>query len=132
MRRPVSPGGESHRGTGRHAADGPLCLRRKQSAGNSGTVEIDVSGDTNLQIQPSGTGSVAEAFLAGNTVRYSRPIAWPILAYFTTFQTFSSVTTINLPIGSKPIALLHQTGLDVFAQFIAQRELPQHRLDQHY
>ena len=75
-------------------------------AGNGGTVEIDVSGDTNLQVQPSGAGAVAEAFLAGNTgALFTANSLADSLSYFTTFQTFASVTTINLPIGSKPIAL---------------------------
>jgi len=67
-------------------------------AGNGGTVEIDVSGDTNLQIQPSGAGAVAEAFLAGNTgALFTANSLADSLSYFTTFQTFASVGAICVP-----------------------------------
>ena len=76
------------------------------TAGNSSTVQIDVSGDTNLQIQPSGAGAVAEAFLAGTTVGlFTANSLADSVSEYTTFTTFAPVTTINLPLGSKPIAL---------------------------
>src|SRR5579884_2631169 len=76
------------------------------TVGNSSTVQIDVSGDTNLQIQPSGAGAVAEAFLANTTAAIftANSLADSVTEY-TTFQTFSPITTINLPIGSKPISV---------------------------
>lgn len=75
-------------------------------AGNSSTVQIDVSGDTNLQIQPSGAGAVAESFLANSNgaIFTANSLADSVTEY-TTVQTFSPITTINLPIGSRPIAL---------------------------
>ncbi len=76
------------------------------TVGNSSTVQIDVSGDTNLQIQSSGAGAVAEAFLANNNsaVFTANSLADSVTEY-TTFLSFAPITTINLPIGSKPIAL---------------------------
>jgi YVTN family beta-propeller protein len=74
--------------------------------GNSTTVQIDVSGDTSLQIQPSGAGAMAEAFLAGNnSALFTANSLADSVTEYSTFQTFSPLTTINLPIGSKPIAL---------------------------
>ena len=74
--------------------------------GNSSTVQIDVSGNTNLQIQPSGAGAVAEAFLANTTAAIftANSLADSVTEY-TTFQSFSPITTINLPLGSKPISV---------------------------
>ena len=74
--------------------------------GNSSTVQIDVSGDSNLQIQPSGAGAVAESFLAGNNAAIftANSLADSVTEY-TTFTTFAPVTTINLPIGSRPISV---------------------------
>ncbi|MFZ0706891.1 MAG: hypothetical protein WAM71_14890 [Candidatus Korobacteraceae bacterium] len=74
--------------------------------GNSSTVQIDVSGDGSLQIQPSGAGAVAESFLAGTSAAIftANSLADSVTEY-TTLTTFSPVTTINLPIGSKPISV---------------------------
>ncbi len=75
-------------------------------AGNSTTVQIDVSGDTNLQVQPSGAGAVSEAFLANTTAAlFTANSLADSVSEFTTFQNFSPVTTINLPIGSRPISV---------------------------
>jgi YVTN family beta-propeller protein len=76
------------------------------SVGNSTTVQIDVSGDTNLQIQSSGAGAVAEAFLANNNsaIFTANSLADSVTEY-TTFTQFAPITTINLPIGSKPISV---------------------------
>jgi YVTN family beta-propeller protein len=75
-------------------------------AGNSSTVQIDVSGDSNLQIQSSGAGAVAESFLANNnSALFTANSLADSVTEYTTFQTFAPVTTINLPIGSRPIAL---------------------------
>ncbi len=75
-------------------------------AANSSALQIDVSGDSNLEIQPVGTGAVAEAFLAGNTgALFTANSLSDSVSEFTTFTTFSAVTTINLPVGSRPIAV---------------------------
>src|SRR5579884_2275423 len=76
------------------------------TVGNSSTVQIDVSGDTNLQIQPFGAGAVAESFLANTTAAIftANSLADSVTEYIT-FQSFSPVTTINLPVGSTPIAV---------------------------
>jgi len=75
-------------------------------AGNSSAVQLDVSGDTRLQIQPTGAGAVAESFLAGNnSALFTANSLADSVSEFVTFQTFAPVTTINLPIGSRPIAL---------------------------
>ncbi len=76
------------------------------TAGNSTTVQIDVSGDTNLQVQSSGAGAVAEAFLANNNsaIFTANSLADSVTEY-TTFTSFAPITTINLPIGSKPISV---------------------------
>ena len=74
--------------------------------GNSSTYQIDVSGDTNLQNQPSGAGAVAESFVANSTAGlFTANSLADSLSEYVTFTTFSPVTTINLPIGSRPIAL---------------------------
>jgi len=74
--------------------------------GNSTTIQIDVSGDTNLQTQPSGAGAVAESFLAGNTgALFTANSLADSVSEFTTVVNFSPVTTINLPLGSRPIAI---------------------------
>jgi YVTN family beta-propeller protein len=75
-------------------------------AGNSSALQIDVSGDTNLQIQPTGAGAVAESFLAGNnSALFTANSLADSVSEFITFQTFAPVTTINLPIGSRPVSL---------------------------
>ncbi len=74
--------------------------------GNSSAVQLDVSGDTKLQIQPTGAGAVAESFLAGNnSALFTANSLADSVSEFVTFQSFAPVTTINLPIGSRPIAL---------------------------
>lgn len=74
--------------------------------GNSSTLQIDVSGNTNLQIQPSGAGAVAESFLSNDTgaIFTANSLADSVTEY-TTVETFLPITTINLPIGSRPIAI---------------------------
>jgi YVTN family beta-propeller protein len=75
-------------------------------SGNSSTTQIDVSGDTNLQVQPAGSGAVAESFLAGNTgALFTANYLADSLSEFTTIINFSPVTTISLPLGSRPIAV---------------------------
>ena len=75
-------------------------------AGNSSTVQIDVSGDTNLQVQPAGAGAVSEAFLATTTAAiFTANSLADSVSEYTTFQSFSAVTTINMPLGSKPISV---------------------------
>jgi len=74
--------------------------------GNSSTIQIDVSGDTNLQVQPAGAGAVAESFLANSSgALFTANMLADSVSEFTTFINFSPITTINLPLGSKPIAL---------------------------
>ncbi len=75
-------------------------------AGNSSSMQLDVSGDTNLQTQPAGTGAVAESFLAGNTgALFIANSLSDSVSEFTTVINFAPVTTINLPVGSKPIGV---------------------------
>ena len=75
-------------------------------AGNSSTIQIDVSGDTNLQTQPAGAGAVAESFLANTTLAlFTANSVADSVSEFTTITNFSPVTTINLPLGSRPIAV---------------------------
>ncbi len=75
-------------------------------AGNSSTLQVDVSGDTNLQTQPAGAGAVSESFLAGNTgALFTANSLADSVSEFTTITNFSPVTTINLPIGSRPIGV---------------------------
>jgi YVTN family beta-propeller protein len=74
--------------------------------GASSTLQVDVSGDTNLQVQPTGAGAVAESFLANNNgaLLTANSLADSV-SEFTTIISFSPVTTINLPVGSRPIRL---------------------------
>ena len=76
------------------------------ATGNSTAIQIDVSGDTNLQTQPTGAGAVSESFLAGNNgALFTANSLADSVSEFTTFQTFAAITTINLPLGSRPIAV---------------------------
>ena len=74
--------------------------------GNSSTMQVDVSGDTNLQIQPSGAGAVAGAFLANTTgaLLIANSLGDSVTE-FSTITTFAPTTTISLLPGSRPIAL---------------------------
>jgi YVTN family beta-propeller protein len=74
--------------------------------GTSSTIQIDVSGDTNLQTQPAGAGAIAESFLANNNgALFTANSIADSVSEFTTIINFSPVTTINLPLGSRPIAV---------------------------
>ena len=85
-------------------------------AGNSSTIQIDVSGDTNLQTQPAGSGAVAEAFLPGTTAAlFTANKLADSVSEFTTAINFSPVTTINLPLGSRPIAVGSQRPGSMYA-----------------
>ena len=80
--------------------------------GNSSTTRIDVSGDTNLEVQPVGAGAVAESFLANNTgaLLTANSLADSVSEFPTSF-TNSAVTTINVPAGSKPVLVTtNRTG----------------------
>ncbi len=103
-------------------------------AGNSSTVQIDVSGDTNLQIQPSGAGAVAESFLANNnSALFTANSLADSVTEYTTFQTFAPVTTINLPIGSRPIAVSTARPGSMYAlNSSRQCQLPEFRFDQRH
>ena len=74
--------------------------------GNSSAFQIDVSGDSNLQIQPTGAGAISESFLSGTSeALFTANSLADSVSEFTTFSTFAAVTTINLPIGSRPISV---------------------------
>src|SRR5271157_130656 len=73
--------------------------------GDGSTTQIDVSGDSVTQLQTTGLGSNYESFLSSSTaavfVTNSRD---DTVSEFNVSQT-GVVTTINLPIGSHPVAL---------------------------
>ncbi len=74
--------------------------------GTSSTLQLDVSGDTNLQTQPAGAGAVAESFLSNNTgALFTANSLADSVSEFTTITNFSPVTTINLLVGSRPIGI---------------------------
>jgi YVTN family beta-propeller protein len=74
--------------------------------GNSTAVQIDVSGDTMLQVQPAGAGAVYESFLATvNAALFTANSLADSVSEFTTLQSFGPITTINLPLGSRPISV---------------------------
>ena len=72
--------------------------------GNSSTMRIDVSGDTNLETQAVGAGASGESFLANTAgaLLTANSLADSV-SIFNTVQINGQVTTINVPIGSRPI-----------------------------
>jgi YVTN family beta-propeller protein len=84
--------------------------------GNSSAIQIDVSGDTNLQTQPTGAGAISESFLSGNNgALFTANSLADSVSEFTTFQTFAAITTINLPLGSRPIAVTSARAGSMYA-----------------
>jgi YVTN family beta-propeller protein len=75
-------------------------------ANNSTTMRVDVPGDTNLETQFVGAGALGESFLAGNTgALFTANSIADSISEFNTITTNNQVLTLNLPIGSKPIAV---------------------------
>lgn len=90
------------------AAHYAFVVNNNPTAGSS-TQRIDVSGDTNLETQTVGGGAVAETFLADSTGEiFTANSLSDSVSSFTTISTNQSVTTINLPLGSRPIAVTSQ------------------------
>jgi YVTN family beta-propeller protein len=84
--------------------------------GNSTTMRIDVSGDTNLETQFVGAGAVSESFLGSNTgALFTANSLSDSVSEFTTITTNSQVFTINVPAGSKPIAVTSARSGFVYA-----------------
>lgn len=82
----------------------------------STTMRIDVSGDTNLETQPVGSGAVAEAFLANSTGEiFTANSLADSVSTFTTISTNTAVTTINVPLGSKPISVTTQRSGSIYS-----------------
>ncbi len=75
-------------------------------AGNSSTVRLDVSGNTNLETQAVGGGAVKEAILSNTTgALFIANSLSDSVSEFSTITTNGPITTINVPLGSRPIAL---------------------------
>lgn len=73
---------------------------------NSSTMRLDVPGDTNLETQFVGAGALGESFLATNVgALFTANSIADSISEFTTVSTNSQVFTLNLPVGSKPIAV---------------------------
>jgi YVTN family beta-propeller protein len=82
----------------------------------STTMRIDVSGDSNLETQLVGSGAVAEGFLAGSTGEiFTANSLSDSVSAFTTISTNAAVTTINVPLGSKPIAVTTQRSGSIYS-----------------
>jgi YVTN family beta-propeller protein len=74
--------------------------------GSSSTTRIDVSGDTNLENQSVGAGALGESFLANsNGALFTANSLADSVSEFTTITTNAFVTSVNLPVGSKPVAI---------------------------
>ena len=75
-------------------------------AGNSSTFRIDVSGDTNSETQTVGAAAMGESFLGTNLgALFTANSGSDSVSEFSTVSTNNPVTTINLPVGSKPVAI---------------------------
>jgi YVTN family beta-propeller protein len=72
--------------------------------GNGSAMQVDVSGDTVLQLQTAGQGSIYEALVLGGSQLYVANEASDSITEYPVILTGSPVT-INLLPGSKPIAL---------------------------
>ncbi len=79
-------------------------------SGNGSNTQIDVSGDTVSSLQVTGLGSNYESFLSTSTAgMFVSNGANDTVSEFTVGQA-GSVTTVNLQIGSHPIALSSSQG----------------------
>lgn len=73
---------------------------------NSSTMRLDVPGDTNLETQFVGAGALSESFLANNIgALFTANSVADSISEFSTISTNGQVFTLNLPVGSKPIAI---------------------------
>lgn len=74
--------------------------------GPSSTTKIDVSGDSNIEVQTVGVAAQYESFLAGNTgALFTANSGSDSVSAFGTFTRNSPVTNINAPSGSKPVVV---------------------------
>ncbi|MGH9554639.1 MAG: beta-propeller fold lactonase family protein [Terriglobales bacterium] len=81
--------------------------------GNGSTYHIDVSGDTNTIIQPTGVNPVHAALLANQGRVYVANSGSDSLTSYTTFLEGGSTRTLSLPPGSVPV-FVHSTQLTNF------------------
>jgi len=78
-------------------------------AGPGSVMGIDVSGDTVSQLTTVGLGSVAELLFGGTGIFVANRDADSVMEY-NTVLTSPVVTTVNLPVGARPVALATTQG----------------------
>ena len=102
------------------------------TSNNSSTLRLDVPEDTNLETQPVGAGALDASFLASNIgALFTANSIADSVSEFTTISTNGQVFTINLPVGSKPIAVTTAaTGFVYSLNSSPNANCPKHGLSQ--